>query len=73
MPLAEKVKRSLTAVMNRLVATIERRSRPVANFPKPLSGAVAPMVESDAGWLKDAKLFGAGYLAGIAVFGTFLA
>lgn len=61
--------------MTRLVPVVKRRIRNPGNFPRAAAIARPSGVEIEqaAGWLEDAKLFAAGWVAGLVVFGTFLA
>ena len=59
--------------MNRLTPLIHRRSRS-AFTTLPLPAVRVPQAAAEEpGWLRDAKLFGLSYIAGIVVFSTFLA
>lgn len=59
--------------MNRMAPLVRRRIRNEANFrfaaERPLSAVLAP----PATWAADAKLFAAGWVGGLVVFGTLLA
>ena len=58
--------------MNRLAPLISRRTRRTASF----AAAAAPPrfeVEETARWVEDAKLFAAGWVSGLVIFGTLFA
>jgi hypothetical protein len=60
--------------MSRLAPLVTRRIHRPASQPRCLAIARAPIeLEQAAGWLDDAKLFAGGWVAGLVVFGTFLA
>jgi hypothetical protein len=60
--------------MNRMVPLVSRRPRRRASFPAAATISAAQMeLESAAGWLEDAKLFAAGWGAGLVIFGTLIA
>ena len=58
--------------MNRMVPLVRRRIRTRACFP---AAALRPPLEFDeaASWIEEAKLFAAGWMAGLVVFGTLFA
>lgn len=58
--------------MNRLAPLIRRRRRTEAAFMFP-PGMAALDLDEAAGWLEDAKLFAAGWVAGLVFFGTLIA
>ena len=63
--------------MNRLAPLISRRTRQPASFT-PRSFATAAMqapfdVEETVRWMEDLKLFGAGWVSGLVIFGTLIA
>ena len=59
--------------MNRLTPLIDRRPRSPAAWALPTRGEPRRHGQEEPGWLKDARLFGTSYIAGIVVFSTFLA
>lgn len=59
--------------MTRLVPLVKRRTRTRASFSRTLAVSRPIELEQAAGWLEDAKLFAGGWVAGLVVFGTFLA
>lgn len=58
--------------MNRMTPLITRRPRTFAQFPAAAARAPVPLEEA-AGWLEDARLFAAGWISGLVVFGTLFA
>lgn len=58
--------------MNRLAPLITQRPRHRFVAAGGISGS-AIRAAPDARWLRDAKLFGASYLAGVVVFATLIA
>lgn len=60
--------------MNRMTPLISRRPRRRASFPAPVGMVITHAdLETAAGWLEDAKLFAAGWVAGLVIFGTLIA
>ena len=60
--------------MNRMTPLVSRRPRRRASFPAAAAmGAAQVELENAAGWLEDAKLFAAGWVAGLVIFGTLIA
>ena len=59
--------------MTRLVPIVKRRTRNPGNFPRAIAIAQPVDLEVAPAWLEDAKLFAMGWVAGLIVFGTFLA
>ena len=60
--------------MNRMTPLVSRRPRRRASFPAAATTGVAQFeLEDAAGWLEDAKLFAAGWVAGLVIFGTLIA
>ena len=61
--------------MNRMTPLVSRRPRRRASFPTAAAamGATRAELEDAAGWLEDAKLFAAGWVAGLVIFGTLIA
>jgi hypothetical protein len=61
--------------VTRLVPLVKRRTRNPGTLAVARSAAMPRPYELEqaAGWLEDAKLFAAGWVAGLVVFGTFLA
>ena len=58
--------------MNRLSPLIDRRPPYAAALTRPAPARLV-LSEESPGWLRDAKLFGLSYLAGVVVFGTLIA
>lgn len=58
--------------MNRLVPLIERPSRTPAAFAFPAK-PVPVALETTASWLDHARLFAAGWVGGLVVFGAMFA
>jgi hypothetical protein len=58
--------------MNRLSPWIARRTRNEAAFTFP-QGVAQLDLEQAAGWLQEARLFAAGWVAGLVFFGTLFA
>lgn len=59
--------------MNRLSPLIDRRPPFAAALTRTAPMPSRLMSDDGPGWLRDAKLFGASYLAGVVVFGTLIA
>ncbi len=60
--------------MNRMAPMIDRRSRTRWEAPRAIAAAIAlPPEPPSADWMDDARRFAAGWVAGLVVFGTFLA
>jgi hypothetical protein len=60
--------------MNRMNSLVARRPRRRASFPAAATMSVTQAeLESAARWLEDAKLFAAGWVGGLVVFGTLIA
>lgn len=59
--------------MTRLVPIVKRRVRNPGNFPRAVAIAQPLELAEVPRWLEDAKLFAMGWVAGLIVFGTFLA
>ena len=59
--------------MTRLVPVVKRRIRNPGNFPRAVAIAQPMELAQAANWLEDAKLFAMGWVAGLVVFGAFLA
>jgi hypothetical protein len=60
--------------MNRMTPLVSRRPRRRASFPATATYSVTQVeLEDAAGWLEDAKLFAAGWVAGLVIFGTLIA
>lgn len=60
--------------MNRMAPLVSRRTRRPASFA--VSAALpVPAIEPEtaARWVEDAKLFAAGWVGGLVVFGTLIA
>jgi hypothetical protein len=55
--------------MNRLAPLVSRRHRRRASFPVAMAAAMPAEMQA-AGWMEDAKLFAAGWVAGLVLFGT---
>lgn len=55
--------------MNRMAPLVRRRRRNPGSFPVAVARPVAT-IEQAASWLQDAKLFAAGWVAGLVLFGT---
>lgn len=55
--------------MNRMVPLVRRRVRNPGSFPVALS-LPSPAIDQAASWLADAKLFAAGWVGGLVIFGT---
>ena len=59
--------------MTRLTPVVKRRIRNPGNFPRAVAIAQPLTLEQAPAWMEDAKLFATGWVAGLIVFGTFLA
>lgn len=55
--------------MNRMVPLVRRRTRNPGSFPVAVARPM-PVIEQAASGLEDAKLFAAGWVAGLVIFGT---
>lgn len=55
--------------MNRMAPLVRRRTRNPGSFSVAVARPVAT-IEQAASWLQDAKLFAAGWVAGLVLFGT---
>ena len=55
--------------MNRMAPLVRRRTRNPGNFPVALAQPL-PAIDQAASGLEDAKLFAAGWVAGLVIFGT---
>ena len=58
--------------MNRLAPLISRRSRQPASFAV-AAPRISVEVAEAARWVEDAKLFAAGWVSGLVIFGTLIA
>jgi hypothetical protein len=58
--------------MNRMAPLVRRRTRNAGSFPV-AAARTLPTIEQAASWLDDAKLFAAGWVGGLVVFGTLFA
>jgi hypothetical protein len=59
--------------MTRLVPIVKRRVRNPASFPRAVAIAQPIELAQVPRWMEDAKLFAMGWVAGLIVFGAFLA
>ena len=59
--------------MTRLVPVVKRRIRNPGHFPRAIAVAQPVELAQAPAWMEDAKLFAMGWVAGLIVFGTFLA
>lgn len=55
--------------MNRMAPLVRRRTRNPGSFPVAAARPL-PAIEQAASWLADAKLFAAGWVGGLVLFGT---
>ncbi len=55
--------------MNRMAPLVRRRVRNPGSFPVAVARPL-PAIEQAVSWLDDAKLFAAGWVGGLVVFGT---
>jgi hypothetical protein len=59
--------------MTRLTPVVKRRIRNPGNFPRAIAIAQPIEFTQVPRWMEDAKLFATGWVAGLIVFGAFLA